>query len=78
MNLLQDYSLLWAELGVLLLGFISLWLAPGMWAWAFLPFSRIGKRINAHPTIAFALAFAAPLLLRLLAWPPRSLRTKER
>jgi hypothetical protein len=69
MNLLKDYSLLWAELGVLLLGFILIWLAPGILASASQTFSRIGNRIVTRSKVAWVVAFAAPLMLRLLAWP---------
>src|SRR5712691_7872157 len=69
MNLLKDYSLLWAELGVLLLAFTSVLLAPGLLAFALQPLWRIGVRIGGCRKVAWAVAFAVPLMLRLLAWP---------
>ncbi len=67
--MLKDYSLVWAELGVLLLGFISVLLAPGLLTLALRPLWRIGVRIGRYPKVACAVAFAVPLMLRLLAWP---------
>ncbi len=69
MHLLKDYSLLWAEFGALLLGFISVLFAPGLLTSAFHPLWRIGVRIGRCPSVAWACAFAVPLVLRLLAWP---------
>jgi hypothetical protein len=69
MNLLKDYFLLWAEAGTLLLGLILVRLAPGLMSRAFQPFWKSAVRISERPKIAWAVAFAAPLVLRLLAWP---------
>jgi hypothetical protein len=74
MHLLKEYSLLWAELGVLLLGFASLWLAPGLLASALQPLWRIGIRIGRRPKLAMAVALASPLLLRLLGSPVAKFR----
>src|SRR5271165_567759 len=69
MNLLKDYFLLWAESGALLLGFMLVWLAPGLLTHAFQPFWRIGIRVSGLPRVAWAVAFAAPVILRLSTWP---------
>ena len=79
MHLLKDYSLLWAELGLVLLVFIWVWLFPGRLLSAFQPFWKIAVRLSRLPKFAWAVALSAPLVLRLLAWriarfPPPSVQ----
>jgi len=69
MNLLKNYSLLWAELGALTLGLVALGFTPGLLASAVRPLWRIGIRISGCAKISWAVALALPLALRLLAWP---------
>jgi len=69
MNLLRNYSLLWAEVGVILLAFASELLAPGLLTSAMRPLWKVGVRIGRRPKIAWAVAFTLPLALRLLSWP---------
>jgi hypothetical protein len=69
MNLLKNYSLVWAELGAVFLGLASLLLAPGLLTSALRPLWRVGTRIGGCPKVAWTVTLAAPLMMRLLAWP---------
>ncbi len=69
MTLLKDYSLLWAEALLLLLGFGLIVIAPNAFVAALRPVWRLGLRIGKWPKGALLIAFAIPLILRASVWP---------
>ena len=69
MNLLKDYSLFWAELGLTLLGVVGLLISPTFLSRTLRPLCKLGIRISRAPKAVWVVALCSPLALRLLAWP---------
>ncbi|HUA14010.1 MAG TPA: hypothetical protein VMG31_01835 [Verrucomicrobiae bacterium] len=75
MSLLRNYSLLWAELGLLLAGAAVASVAPRLLAACFRPLHKIGAQIVRRRAAAFAVALVLPLALRLVALPVHGIAT---